>query len=330
MGGEETSVMFGGGRELDVILVAGAEEFLTRVLDGAPRRSAEAALRVVNNVADRPLVAVLIGSQHAGFLACADAQDLLPALAVCEQHGEVARASGVVIAPLDDSGKVALKVSLAEPYQLLGAPLAGVAPVPPRQWGSEMSSTLQTDLYCPGCGLERERKAATCRCGHIFDRGAATVVGNNIVGMSPMILPLGCAKCGKNATDGRRLNKTLFTCPIWLIPVFVFTLLGGLIVYLVVRKQLQLNYSLCGDCARSLATKKWIAVGAWVLFAAVLFVSMGLASVPLLIVAGAVFVAAVVASFLAQPPLRLGGHKDGLFTVKGAGRDFLARFAGSA
>jgi hypothetical protein len=190
--------------------------------------------------------------------------------------------------------------------------------------GYGMPQALMVESYCPGCGVPREQGAAICHCGYLFDRGAATVVGDEIVGTSPMLLPLGCAVCGRNARDGRRINKTLFTCPIWVVPILLLTLVGGLIAYLCARKQLQLSYSLCGECASALKTKKWIARGAWALLAAVVVASIGLGNKYLLIFAAVVFVAAVAASFIAQPPLRCGGQSQGVFRVKGAGRDFLA------
>jgi hypothetical protein len=323
--------------ELNVALVAGANEFLATMLGGAPLKSGPVSLQVGTSAAGQPVVAILLGGKHVGFLSSNDAQVLLPTLAVCEQHGAVARARAVVAASPNEAGKVELKVSLAEPDRLLDARWTeGVQATALEPRGDPESRAVQAEMHCPRCGTSRPQRSAACRCGYIFDFGATVVVEDKIIGRSPMVLPFDCILCGKAAVDGRRISETLYAFPRWVYDVNWF---GGawlgVMAYICSRKPLKVSYSLCDEHARSRRNKKWIAVGAWLLPVLLLVVGSvvglhgGLALSAFLILSFAALVATVAAR---QSPLeRLKYDYDHeVFIAKGAGKSFLAKFGRSA
>jgi hypothetical protein len=377
MSGEQKTVLLNGGRECQVALVDGATGFMTGLLGGATAKTGTATLRVVKNNAAEPFVAVFIGGKHVGFVSRMDAPGLLPALASCEQEGAMAQARGLVTTPSDAAGAPAMKLSLAQPGQLLTAktgetPLpSGSLPAPPRaepasrpgpaqtqpteilglpsrpssgpatlglglapivvpaivdgprQLYPGSAGNWQTTTYCPRCGAPLQNAGSRCRCEYVWDARAATVVGDRLVGRSPMVLPCGCVVCGKDAANGRRINRTLYACPFWIILVILFSLLLGVIVYLIARKPLELSYSLCSECAQSRATKRWIAIGGWLLFVLLVAAAIATGSMLLVILMIVAFVGALTMSVLAGSRLRVSGYQAGVFTVKGAGPTFL-------
>lgn len=144
-----------------------------------------------------------------------------------------------------------------------------------------------------------------------------------ISGTSPISLAENCVKCGKDAAHGLRINTTQHFSPRWVLLGLV-GLFPLILLYFVGRKTLRISYSLCPKCARVERRKKWIAAGAWALVAALVLVSVWQNDAWILIAAGVVLIAAVVASYLANSPLLVNGYKDRIFTVKGASQEFLA------
>jgi hypothetical protein len=162
MAEESKQVLLNGGREVGVSLVAGADEFLVAVLGGAPAKTGVAALRVVKNAAGQPFVAVIIANKHVGFLSHSDAEDLFPTLAECDLRGVLAQAKARVSASADGSGKPVVKLSLAEPGQLIGSLETEVSP-PPVEHSPAPSAP---DQYCRICGNGLPAAAKFClECG---------------------------------------------------------------------------------------------------------------------------------------------------------------------
>lgn len=147
-----------------------------------------------------------------------------------------------------------------------------------------------------------------------------------ITGGSPMFLPEYCVKCGRDAAHGRRTLGARYYYPPWIFLGLIAGLIPLIILSYVGRKQLQISYSLCPECARRQKNKKWIAIAAWVVLAVVVYASLVLVNVALLILAGFLFVLAWVVSYLANQPLTIAGYnsKTQVFTVKGAGERFFA------
>ena len=130
-------------------------------------------------------------------------------------------------------------------------------------------------------------------------------------------------KCGKDAARGHRIHATQYFSPPWVW----FGLLGLLpliLLYYVGRKTLRISYSLCAECDRAEKRKKWIVAGAWLLVAVSVVVSVRLDDAWILIASAVLLVAAVLASCQGNAPILVSGYRDGVFTLKGAGEEFLA------
>jgi hypothetical protein len=159
---ESKQVLLNGGREVSVTLVSGADDFLGTLLGGAPAKNGVAALRVAKNAAGQPFVAVIIANKHVGFLPHSDAEDLFPTLAECDLRDVLAQAKARVSASADGSGKPVLKLSLAEPGQLLAAPQTN-APALMVELPAEQPIP---NKYCTKCGKDLPAEAKFClECG---------------------------------------------------------------------------------------------------------------------------------------------------------------------
>jgi hypothetical protein len=119
---QEQTVLLNGGRDQDVVPLAGTDAFLVRVLGDAPARPAVLYLRSTQNADGGLCVGVFLGSEHVGFFADDIDETLLATVQACEQDGAVVRARGSVVAASDCPGKVVVKVSLADSENLLNAP----------------------------------------------------------------------------------------------------------------------------------------------------------------------------------------------------------------
>ena len=181
-------------------------------------------------------------------------------------------------------------------------------------------------MHCPRCGAPHPFDAARCDCGHSF-YGNISVANKRIIGQSPIELPLGCVKCGERAHDGRRFDRVLYYCAPW---VWVTFLVGAwlvpLILYVTTRKPVKVGYSLCDACSKKQDLKKIAAIAGWVLFLAVIVASVATENVMLAAFGiPVVFLGAVVASVLANPPLRVAGMNQGYFELAGASPLFRSR-----
>jgi hypothetical protein len=392
MSAEQNAILLTEGQELDVGLVAGADEFLTQLLGGASAKAGLATLKPVKNSAGVPFVAAIIGGKHVGFLPQGVAADIFPILAGCEEQGMVPRAKARVAAPVDGQTRPLLTVSLAEPDRLMPVlqVVASESPNPAEETtavavespspveeavaaggaisigGAELAADAEpgTDAVsvtkavpateapqATGASLEAETLPAAAASVETETSPSALatpapefppqsppagayeetwrVEGDRIISPSPLTLPEGCVTCGDPVVNGRRFNKTLFYCSPWVWLTILVGLLPFIIIYLVVRKPLAISYAQCSTCVGRQNTKKWIAVGVWVVFLAMVAVSIWSQSLIAVIVMIVLFLGALVATVLANPPLRVTGYESGYFFVKGASPRFLANLAGT-
>jgi hypothetical protein len=137
-------------------------------------------------------------------------------------------------------------------------------------------------------------------------------------------LPDRCVKCGKDASRGRRVEQTLYGYSQWLILTVFLGLIVFIILYYVTRQALQLSYATCSECARSRDVKRRVSWGVWGLFVVLFVTAFRVSSSVLWILSAVAFVGAITASILAGPPLRVVGVSGDVFTIKGAGQEFLA------
>jgi hypothetical protein len=191
MAEESKEVLLNGGREVSVTLVSGADEFLGAVLGGAPAKTGVAALRVVKNAAGQPFVAVIIANKHVGFLTHSDAEDLFPTLAECDLRDVLAQAKARVSASPDGSDKPVLKLSLAEPGELLGSMKTEVSQLPVELPAEQP----MPDQYCRGCGKGLPADAKFClECGTPVVAVPAptqeTAIPTPVLPVAPRVAPL--------------------------------------------------------------------------------------------------------------------------------------------
>jgi hypothetical protein len=131
--------------------VEGADHFLSIILGGTPAKPAVPTLRVVKDSEGDSLVALYVGSRHVGCLPRTVDRELLSTLQACDHYGAVTRARGKLIARWDAPGRVMVKVSLAEPGQLLTKPQdspPNMSPETHRAWAEAMPQSLS--LSQPG------------------------------------------------------------------------------------------------------------------------------------------------------------------------------------
>ena len=155
--------------------------------------------------------------------------------------------------------------------------------------------------------------------------GDITVRGKQIEGRTPLMLPERCFCCNNHADLDNRIRKKMVWAPPWIyVSLVVCGLPGLLVTYLITRKTLNIEYSLCHTCAGSRRTRVMICAGAWIASGALLagvivfeVPELALLLVPMLI-------GSLVATYLASWPVKLRGWRQpGLFLINGAGDEFL-------
>ena len=149
-----------------------------------------------------------------------------------------------------------------------------------------------------------------------------------VIGTSPMELPHLCIVCGRQPQSGRRLDATLYWAPRWIWFGILWGVVPVVLLYYAARRPLKIEYSLCGEHLRSLRLRKHLAQASWVvLIAAIVACVVGRGRSAILIVAGAIFLVTLVLNMMAWLPLRVAGHEDGVFGVRGFSKEFLTRAA---
>jgi len=128
---QQKAVLFNGGNELEVAPVQGANEFLSRILGGAPAKHAIPALRLADGANGERLVAVFLADTHVGYLPPPVDPGLVTALEACDQSCAVARVRGKLLASWETPGEFRVKIDLAEPSRLLGGHTAEPLAQPP-------------------------------------------------------------------------------------------------------------------------------------------------------------------------------------------------------
>lgn len=157
--------------------------------------------------------------------------------------------------------------------------------------------------------------------------GDFDLLGQQIVGPSPIVLPEVCVRCGEDAEAGKRLKRTLT----WAPPIILILLLLGplllLIVSLVVQKKVKVEYSLCETCARSRWSK---VVAVWILIVIMLIcflLAASLESVILAIVGILLFIGALIFAVLSSALITAKKYQDPVFYLGGAKPAFFEAMA---
>jgi hypothetical protein len=134
-----------------------------------------------------------------------------------------------------------------------------------------------------------------------------------------MCLTEDCVLCGSEAHGGLRFDTERYYYPrwVWAGLVVPFPPIIVLALCLIGRKKLDISFSVCERCTRVRRRMSRVALACWVLTAASMLVSVWLENAWILLASAALFATAAALSILANQPLRVSRHDDGVFTVKG-------------
>jgi hypothetical protein len=166
----EKTILLSGGRDLDVVPLEGADEFLISLLGEAPSTPAVPYLRSAKNVQGRECIGVFIGSQHVGYLSEDTDATLLATIQACELNGAVARARGNLIASWDCPGQVRVKVSLADSDHLFSAATSETPS--PSAVAPALAASLEDEAafgVSPGAASPGHSASAPLPAGHTED-----------------------------------------------------------------------------------------------------------------------------------------------------------------
>ncbi len=158
------------------------------------------------------------------------------------------------------------------------------------------------------------------------EKGNITLLGNKAYADDPMIFPPICIKCGSSQVEEKKFQKKLTYCPSWVYLLFFISILVLLIVYYLVRKQVDVHYYLCPGCWDAHKTKRTINAVMWLGFLGLLISAIALESGELGILSLAAFIGGLVTAVLASTPLRVDDYDKPQFLVKGFKEDFVNAF----
>lgn len=151
-----------------------------------------------------------------------------------------------------------------------------------------------------------------------------------VIGTSPIVLPHRCITCGRPTEDGGvRYRTILHWYPGWIWIGIFWGILPYVLLYYASRRPVKVDYSLCSDHVRSGRTKKYVTLGLALAFLVALAATIATRFWPVgAWVSLVLFLAAVAGWFVCGPPLRAADHDDGVFAVRGFGREFLSELGG--
>lgn len=151
------------------------------------------------------------------------------------------------------------------------------------------------------------------------------VRGEYMRASGPLILPAHrCVRCGSTEPGGEIRNDIVTYVNPWIwLTVFISWVVTW-IVYLVSRKQIEVQYYLCPRCAdrRKIRTVTSSAVTGVSMFGIIAAGVLGEWTLMMPMI-GAFFVSSIAWMITSSPPLRAVVHDDGRFSLKGASRSFL-------
>ena len=141
-------------------------------------------------------------------------------------------------------------------------------------------------------------------------------------------LPPICIDCGQRSSNNARFETTLYWYPTWIWVGILFGVFPAVLLYFAARRPLHIRYCLCEQHVRWRRAQKRVAYAAWVIFVALMVACVTTRmNPPLLVAAVVMLVVAAVLYMMAWLPLRVAGHEDGVFGVRGFGKEFLEQAA---
>jgi len=151
------------------------------------------------------------------------------------------------------------------------------------------------------------------------------ILGLRAFGATPVHFPASCCvRCGSDEPGGKRVKKKLAWCSPWVALLLLINVLVLLIVYLFVRKVVNVEYYLCPKCWTALKRRVTVNALLWTGFLAMVIAAvvmesaeLGLACIP------AFFVALIFGAALGRYPIRVAGYDKPLFELKGFSGEFV-------
>lgn len=154
-------------------------------------------------------------------------------------------------------------------------------------------------------------------------RGLVRVEGKYLFVLNPSGLPQRCVLSNKT-TDLNQISKPMHYVPVVVyLGLFLCGLPGLLILYLILRKPVDITYYINSEVQRSRRNKSLLAV--LVLFSGIGLMIYGVSQelVPLVIAGGVMLLGGLIAVARFSNTLIINGHSNGEFRVKGACEAFL-------
>ena len=164
------------------------------------------------------------------------------------------------------------------------------------------------------------------------DRGSSTnqsptVDGDALVVYSQTVLPPICVRTNQPVSEKDMIRGRYTWCPPWVV-VFVF--LGGLpliLVYFLARKHCILTYGLHPSQRKRYRKRMLIKIALAIVLFLMIPILSATNSVPVIVVAVLLFLAAIVSMFVGNSPLRVVRYRGKQFWIKGCSEDYMARIS---
>lgn len=148
--------------------------------------------------------------------------------------------------------------------------------------------------------------------------------GKRIIGMSPIILPDICVRCGSEEKEGKWVNETLYYANrlLWLLILFL-NVFAVAIIYLVVRNKVQVSYFLCEKCRAQIDRRKNINCAVWLVIIAAFVAAVFWGGITPWIVFFILCVAGIITWAMSRYPIDVDEYEGGKFYLKGFSRSYI-------
>jgi len=106
------------------------------------------------------------------------------------------------------------------------------------------------------------------------------MIGKYLVVPQQIDMPTPCIKCGQAGLEKQQKTLT-WANPLWILSIFVITIVGFIIIYLIVNKKLKISYYLCEEHLAKRTRKRW-----WLVISLLLIIGLGVGGALLVPVIG--------------------------------------------
>lgn len=150
------------------------------------------------------------------------------------------------------------------------------------------------------------------------------IKGKRIVGMSPILLPDICVRCGSEDKEGKRVTETLYyASPLWLLLVFFINVVAVLIFYLITSQRVDVSYFLCAKCRAQLNKRKNINCAVWLVTIASFVAAVLWGGITPWIVFFILCVVGIITWAVSRYPIDVEAYENGKFCLRGFSRSYI-------